>query len=318
MNRLVLRALLVAAVSLSCTLPAQAADEVELIVSFPAGGPADGSARVLQPLMAAALKQSIVVLNKTGGGGTIGTEFAAKAKPDGKTIYVATNSVLTISPHLKKQSYSIADFAPVGAFAVDVGAICVRSTVPAKTLEEFVAYAKANPGKLSYGSAGFGTVSFFSMELFKLAYGLDILHVPFQGTGHVKTALLGGHVVISSSGFGSLGPLVKSGDLIALATTSPKRVPAWPNVPTMAEKGFPDASLNIWMGLYVPAKTPKPVVDHLVATLAQVAKEPVLAANLEKIGMALDYRDPAGTAALLRSESDTVGKLIDKLKLPRE
>jgi tripartite-type tricarboxylate transporter receptor subunit TctC len=313
-----LRALAAACAVLCCALPAHAADDVEFIVSFPAGGPADGSARVLQPLMSAALKQSIVVLNKPGGGGTIGAEYVARAKPDGRTIYVSTNSVLTISPHLKKSGYSIADFAPVGAFAVDVGAICIRSTVPAKNLEEFVAYAKANPGKLSYGSAGYGTVSFFSMELFKLAYGLDILHVPFQGTGPVKSALLGGHVVISSSGFGSLGPLVKSGDLVALATTSPKRVPAWPNVPTMAEKGFPEASLNIWMGLYVPAKTPKPVVEHLVATLAQVAKEPALATSLDKLGMALDYRDPAGTAALLKSESDTVGKLVDKLKLPRE
>jgi tripartite-type tricarboxylate transporter receptor subunit TctC len=302
---------------------ARAADfptrDIEFIVAYPAGGPADAAARVLSPLLSAALKQPIVVLNKSGSGGIVGSDYAARAKPDGHSIYVATNSPLTINPHLRKQlTYSLADFTALGSFAVDLGAITIRNTVPAKTLDEFVDYARRNPGKLSYGSAGYGTVSFFAMEMFKQAYGLDILHVPFQGTGPVKTALLGNHVLVSASGFGSMAPLIKSGDLIALATTSPTRVAAFPNVPTMAEKGFAEASLNIWMGLFVPVKTPKPVVDLLVTVLAQVAKDPALAAGLEKAGMALDYRDPVATVALLERESATVGKLVEKLKLPKE
>ncbi|MBI2203920.1 MAG: tripartite tricarboxylate transporter substrate binding protein [Candidatus Rokubacteria bacterium] len=292
--------------------------EVEFIVSFPAGGPADSGARVLAPLMSSLLKQNVVVVNKPGGGGAVGADFAAKAKPDGHTLYVSTNSVLTISPHLKKLPYKRSDFTPIGAFAVDLGVITVRGTSPAKTLEEFVGYAKKNPGKLNYGSAGYGTVSFFTMELFKLAYGLDLVHVPFQGTGPVKNAIMGGHVTVATSGFGSLSPLIRSGDLVALVTTAPKRVAAFPNVPTMTEKGFPDASLNIWMGLYAPAATPKPIVEQLVKAMAQVAKDPALAAGLEKAGMHLDYRDPAGTAKLLETETTAVGKVVEKLKLPKE
>lgn len=292
--------------------------DIEFVVAFPAGGPADAAARALGPLMSVALKQPVLVMNKPGGGGAVGSDYAARAKPDGHTAYLSTNSVLTISPHLKKLNYKVSDFTPIGAFAVDLGVVAVRNTSPARTLEEFVDYVRKNPGKLSYGSAGFGTVSFFSMELFKAAYNLDIQHVPFQGTGPVKTALMGGHVLVSTSGFGSLSPLIRSGDLIALATTSPTRVAAFPNVPTMAENGFPDASLNIWMGLYVPAKTPRHVSDVLTRTLAQVAKEPGLAAGLEKAGMHLDYRDPAATLALIESESAAVARIVEKLNLPRE
>jgi tripartite-type tricarboxylate transporter receptor subunit TctC len=293
--------------------------DLEFVVSFPPGGPADAGARVVAPLMSSILKQSVVVVNKQGGGGAVGADYAAKAKPDGHTVYVSTNSVLTVSPHLKKDlPYKRSDFTPIGAFAVDLGVITVRNNSPAKTLDEFVDYAKKNPGKLNYGSAGFGTVSFFTMELFKLAYGLDMVHVPFPGTGPVKNAIMGGHVTIATSGFGSLSPLIKSGDLIALVTTSPKRVPAFPNVPTMTEKGFPDASLNIWMGLYVPAATPKPIVDTLVKALAQASKDPALSAGLEKAGMHLDYRDPAATLKLLETESATVAKVVEKLKIPKE
>jgi tripartite-type tricarboxylate transporter receptor subunit TctC len=301
---------------------ARAADyparDIEFVVAFPAGGPADTSARVLAPMMSSILKQPIVVINRPGGGGIVGTDYAAKSKPDGHTVYVSTNSVLTINPHLKQLASTPADFAPIGAFAVDLGAVILRSAGPARTLEEFVDYARKNPGKLNYGSAGYGTVSFFSMELFKLAYGLDLVHVPFQGTGPVKIAVMGGHVTVGSSGLGSFAPLIRSGDLIALVTTSPSRVAAFPNVPTMAEKGFPEASLNIWMGLYVPVKTPKPVIDTLVRALAQAAKDPALAAGLDKAGMYQDYRDPAATLALIERESAAVGKVVERLKLPKD
>ena len=292
--------------------------ELEFVVAFPAGGPADAAARVIAPAMSSLLKQPVAVVNKPGGGGAVGSDYAAKSKPDGHTVYVSTNSVLTISPHLKKLPYKPSDFTPIGAFAVDLGAITVRGNGPAKTLEEFVEYARKNPGKLNYGSAGYGTVSFFTMELFKLAYGLDLVHVPFQGTGPVKNAIMGGHVTIATSGFGSLSPLIRSGDLIALVTTAPARVKEFPNVPTMTEKGFPDASLNIWMGLYVPAQAPKPVVDTLVKALAQAVKDPAVGGGLEKAGMHLEYRDPAATLKLIETESATVGKVVEKLNLPKE
>jgi tripartite-type tricarboxylate transporter receptor subunit TctC len=231
-------------------------------------------------------------------------------------VYASTNSVQTINPIvLKDVPYKQSDFRPVGAFAVDLGVITAKAGSPYKTLEEFVDYAKKNPGKLSYGSAGLGTVSFFTMEMFKQAYGLELTHVPFQGTGPVKNAIMGGHVAVATSGFGSLAPLIRSGDLIPLVTTAPRRVAAFPNVPTMAEKGFPDALLNIWCGLYVPARTPAPVVDALVKALALAAKDPGAIAAMEKAGMQMEYHAPDETQKLLESETATVRKVATKLGL---
>jgi tripartite-type tricarboxylate transporter receptor subunit TctC len=300
--------------------PAWAAEyparEIEMIVSFPAGGPADASARILAPVLSRALGVPIAVVNKTGGGGSVGADYVAKAKPDGATIYNSTNSALTISPVILKDiSYKIGDFTPIGAYAADLGVITVRAGGPARTLEEFVDHARKNPGKLTYGSAGLGTVSFFTMELFKLAYGLDLTHVPFQGTGPVKNAILGGHVTVATSGLGSLAPLIRSGDLVPLVTTAPKRVAAFPQVPTMAEKGFPDASLNIWMGVYVPARTPRPVVEALARAFNQAAKDPAVLGALDKAGMQGFYHTGEETLKLLESEAATVARVADKVGL---
>jgi len=292
------------------------ARDVEMIVSFPAGGPADASARILAPKLSQLLGVPIAVVNKTGGGGSVGADYVAKARPDGSVIYNSTNAAFTVSPVvLKDVTYKTGDFTPIGAYAADLGVVTVRAGGPAKTLEEFVEYAKKNPGKLTYGSAGLGTVSFFTMELFKQAFGLDVTHVPFQGTGPVKNAILGGHVSVATSGFGSLAPLIRSGDLIPLVTTAPKRLADFPQVPTMAEKGFPEASVNIWMGIYVPARTPRPVVDALTRAFNQAAKEPAVLGALDKAGMQGFYHTGKETARLLAQEVATVAKVADKLGL---
>ncbi|HMH50560.1 MAG TPA: tripartite tricarboxylate transporter substrate binding protein [Candidatus Acidoferrum sp.] len=290
--------------------------DVEMIVSFPAGGPADASARILAPKLSQLLGVPIAVVNKTGGGGSVGADYVARARPDGSVIYNSTNAAFTISPVvLKDVTYKTGDFIPIGAYAADLGVITVRSGGPARTLEEFVEHAKKNPGKLTYGSAGLGTVSFFTMELFKQAFGVDVTHVPFQGTGPVKNAILGGHVNVATSGFGSLAPLIRSGDLIPLVTTAPKRLADFPQVPTMAEKGFPEASLNIWMGIYVPARTPKPVVDALTRAFNQAAKDPAVVGALDKAGMQGFYHTGEETARLLAQEAAVVAKVADKLGL---
>jgi tripartite-type tricarboxylate transporter receptor subunit TctC len=317
-------ALLVACLALALSPlgrgPAWSADypvrDVEMVVSFPAGGPADASARILAPKLSQALGVPIAVVNKTGGGGSVGADYVAKARPDGSIVYNSTNAAFTISPLILKDiTYKTSDFTPIGAYAADLGVITVRAGGPARTLEEFVDYAKKNPGKLTYGSAGLGTVSYFTMELFKQAYGLDITHVPFQGTGPVKNAILGGHVNVACSGFGSLAPLIRSGDLVPLVTTAPKRLAAFPQVPTMAEKGFPEASLNIWMGIYVPARTPKPVVDALTRAFNQAAKDPAVIAALDKAGMQGLYHTGEETARLLAEEAATVARVADKVGL---
>jgi tripartite-type tricarboxylate transporter receptor subunit TctC len=319
---LVLGALLALALSAPGGGRAWSADyparEIEMIVSFPAGGPADAAARILAPRLSQILGVPIAVVNKTGGGGSVGADYVARAKPDGSVIYNSTNSALTISPVILKDiTYRIGDFTPIGAYAADLGVITVRAGGPAKTLEEFVDHARKNPGKLTYGSAGLGTVSFFTMELFKLAYGLDITHVPFQGTGPAKNAIMGGHVNVACSGFGSLAPLMRSGDLIPLVTTAPRRLPAFAQVPTMAEKGFPDASLNIWMGLYVPARTPKPVVEALTRAFNQAAKDPTVLAALDKAGMQGFFHTGEETSRLLENETATVARVADKVGLKK-
>jgi tripartite-type tricarboxylate transporter receptor subunit TctC len=291
---------------------------IEFIIPFAPGGPADTSARVIQPKMAADLGVSIVLQNKPGGGGAIGADYVAKSKPDGYTVFAATNAPLTIGTAVQDLSYKPSDFTPIGQYMVDVSVIVARADNPWKTLDEFVDYAKKNPGKLSYGSAGLGTVSFFMFELFKLSYGLDITHVPFQGGGPTKNALMGGHVAVASGGLNSFAPLIKSGDLIALATTAPKRLATLPNVPTMAEKGFPEASLNIWMALFVPAKTPKDAVDKLARSLEKTMKDPGVIAAAEKAGLAAEFHDGEATRKLIETEHAAVKKVVEKLGIGKK
>jgi len=294
--------------------PAYPARPIEVIIPFPPGGPADTAARIIQPKLSAALGVPLVLVNKSGGGGALAADYVSKSKPDGYTVFAATNAPVTIVAATQPDiSYRPTDFAAIGTSMTDVSVFVGKAGSPWKTLEEFVEYVRKNPGKLSYGSAGLGTVSFFAFELFKHAYGLDITHVPFQGGGPVKNAIMGGHVTIASSGLNSFAPLMKSGDLIALATSAPKRVPAFPDVPTLAEKGFPDASLNIWMALFVPAKTPQGVVDTLAHALEQTMKEPSVVTAVEKAGMVVDYRGPAATAKLAEAEYEAVKKVATRL-----
>jgi len=294
--------------------PAYPARPIEVIIPFPPGGPADTAARIIQPKLSAALGAPLVLVNKSGGGGALAADYVSKSKPDGYTVFAATNAPVTIVAATQPDiSYRPTDFAAIGTSMTDVSVFVGKAGSPWKTLDEFVEYVRKNPGKLSYGSAGLGTVSFFAFELFKHAYGLDITHVPFQGGGPVKNAIMGGHVTIASSGLNSFAPLMKSGDLIALATSAPKRVPAFPDVPTLAEKGFPDASLNIWMALFVPAKTPQGVVDTLAHALEQTMKEPSVVTAVEKAGMVVDYRGPSATAKVVETEYEAVKKVATRL-----
>ena len=292
---------------------------VEFIIPFPPGGPADTAARIVQPKLSALLGVPIGLVNKPGGGGALGADYVAKAKPDGYTVFATTNAPLTIVPAMQPDvSYRAAEFAPVGGYMADLGVIVTRAASPWKTLEQLVEHARKEPGKLSYGSPGIGTVSFFMVELVKAAFGLDIVHVPFQGGGPAKNAVMGGHVALASSGLNSFAPLIKSGDLVALATSAPKRVAAFPDVPTLAEKGFPEASLNIWLGLFVPAKTPREIVDRLAQALEQTMRDPAVVAATEKAGMVVDYRPPAAIAKLIETEHETVKKVVVRLGLGKK
>lgn len=288
--------------------------EIEFIIPFPPGGPVDTATRIIQPKMSQLLGIPIALTNKPGGGGALGADYVAKGSPDGYRVFASANNTLTILPFIQKDlTYKASDFTPVGSYIADLGVIAVQAEKPWRTLDQLVEYAKKNPTKLNCGSAGVGTVSFFTIELLKLSLGLDIAHVPFNGTGPAKTALLGGHVDVGSGGFGSFGPLIQSGDLVPLVTTSAQRVPDYPDIPTMAEKGFPDASLNIWMGLFVPAATPREIVDKLAQALEETIKDPAVVKGVKAAGMFVDYRNGEATRELLQSESEAIRKAVEKL-----
>jgi len=289
---------------------------VEFIIPFAPGGPTDTAIRLIQPQLSANLGVPVVLVNKAGGGGALGMDAVAKAKPDGYTLAATVRSTLTILPATQPDvAYKISDFAAIGTYAVDSQVVVVKSGAPWKTLEELVDHAKKNPGKLSYGSAGQGTNSFFTMELLKLAYGLDIAHVPFGGSGPVKNALLGGHVQVGAAALSPVLSVIRSGDITALVTSTTRRSPAVPNVPTMTEKGHADASLSTWAELWAPAKTPKPVLDRLVQALDKTMKDPAVVSAIEKAGLQVEYNDPAVTLKLVERENEVVRTVVRKLGL---
>ena len=266
---------------------------IEMIITFPPGGPTDTAARLIQPFLAANLRVPVALVNKGGSGGAAGMDFVAKAKPDGYTMAATVRSTVSITPVIQATvPYRLKDFAMIGSYAASAQAILVKQDAPWTSLEALIADAKGNPGKLTYGSAGQGTNSYFTMELLKLAHGLDIAHVPFGGSGPMKTAILGGHVQIGAISLSTMIPVIKSGDVTCLVISGDKRHPALPDVPTMAEKGMAEVSLSTVMELYVPAQTPKPVVDRLAQALAAAMQHPEAVAALEQAGLEAYYHPP--------------------------
>jgi len=271
---------------------------------------------VVQPALAKALSVPVVLINKGGSGGAVAMDSVAKAKPDGYTIAATVRSTISITPAVQANvPYRLKDFEMIGTYAASPQALVVRKDSPWKTLEELVAGVKAAPGKHSYGSAGQGTNSHLSMELLKLARGLDLAHVPFQGSGPLKNAVLGGHVPIGSVSLATMIPLIKSGDVVALVISGDKRNRDVPDVPTMAEKGVREASLSTTMELYAPAKTPKPVIDRLAAALATAMKNPETLAALEKAGLEPYHHSPDVSRQQVERETEVVLAAAKKLGL---
>jgi tripartite-type tricarboxylate transporter receptor subunit TctC len=314
---------IVVAVAVAFAAAALAAEQyparaLDVVVTFPPGGSVDVATRIVAPKLSAQLGVPVVVNNKVGGGGAIGTDFVAKATADGYTVLATANPSLTILPITQPNlGYKTDQFTPIGSFAVDVSAVVVRADSPWRTVEELVEHARRNPGKLSYGSAGPGTVSFFTMELVKLARGLDIVHVPFAGTPPVKNAVLGGHVDVASGAFGVFASVIRSGHVRALITSAARRIPNFPDVPTMAEKGLSDAALSIWTGLYVPAATPAPVVARLEAALRNVMKDSGVIEAVEKAGMIAEYRGGDDVRSRLEGERRKIAEAAKRLNVGR-
>jgi tripartite-type tricarboxylate transporter receptor subunit TctC len=246
------------------------AKPIRLVVPFPAGGPNDIIARVIGQRMSEITKQPVLIDNRGGQGGVLGTDAVAKAAPDGYTIAISSAGALAISPSMEKVAYdTLKDFAPVTLVATVPEMLVVATNVPARDMKELVALAKAQPGKLNFASSGAGSLPHLAGELLKLTAGIDIVHVPYRGAAPAINDLLGQQVQMAFLDLPVLLPHIKAGSLRPIALGAPKRAPTSPDVPTTAEVGMPDILIENWYGMLAPGGTPEPIV----ATLNRVANE---------------------------------------------
>lgn len=289
-----LRSLALVAVAFALPLapsPAAAAfpeRPVRLIVPFPAGGPTDGMARLVGQQLSKQLGQPVVIDNRGGAGGTIATEAAASAAPDGYSLFFSTLGTMAINPSLYRSMKvdPAKAFVAVGAVASTANVLVTGVDFPAGTLQELVALARSKPGTVTYGSAGSGSSNHLSGELLRTMAGIEIVHVPYKGSGAALTDLLGGRISFMFDTVSSLVPQLAAGKLKALGITSPARSPALPNVPTIAEAGLPGFEVTIWFGLSAPRGTPADVVARLNAELQNVLANAEIRAQLDKLGAA--------------------------------
>lgn len=276
---------------------------IQVIVPATPGGPVDTAARLIEPALASALGQSLVLINRPGASGTLGMQTVATATPDGYTIGQGINSIFTITrisgTHVP---FTLDDFSLLGNYVTDVSVLAVSADAPWKTLDDLVAYAHANPGKLNYASAGIGTVSQVSMQALAQKLSLDMIAVPFPGGAQLTTAILGRQIDLGMVPFTTGEAMFKANKLRPLLTTAPERLAQLPDVPTFAEKGITENGLNLVMGLYAPRGLPESVDNALVAALAKAAREPSYVAKVEALGLLPRYEDPAAARQRLQSE----------------
>jgi len=278
---------------------------VRIIVPFPPGGPADVLARIVGDQLAQLLGKPFVIENKAGAGGNIGMEQGARAAPDGYTLTLAPVGNLTAAPALyAKLPYDPEkDFAPISVLAVVPNVLIVHPSVPAKTVAELVAIAKAKPGSLNYASPGNGSIPHLGAELFKRVAGIDIVHIPFNGVAPATNAVLSGAVQIFFAQSSSALPQWRAGKVVALGVATRTRIAAAPELPTIAEQGFPDFEATSWYALVAPAGTPMPVIDRLHAEIVRALAAPDVREKIAGLGAEPVGNSPAEFAAMQRSET---------------
>ena len=284
---------------------------IRIVVTFTPGGAPDIIARLLGERFTAAWGQPVVIDNKPGSGGNIGSDFVAKSAPDGYTLVVGTVGTHSINGALyTKMPYDmVRDFSPVSLVATTPNLLVVHNDVPAKTVQELIALGKRE-GKMSFASSGSGTSIHVSGELFKSMTGIDMTHIPYKGRASALPDLLGGRVTMMFDNMPSSLPLVREGKLRALGVTSLTRSPAAPDIPTIAESGLPGFEAVSWFAMFAPAGTPKPVVDKIQAEISRILKTPELAKKLTDIGLEPVGSTPEELAAYQREEIVTWAKVV--------
>jgi tripartite-type tricarboxylate transporter receptor subunit TctC len=287
------------------------AKPVRIVVPFGPGGPADVYGRVLGHELSEVLKQQFVIDNKPGAGAVVGTDIVAKAAPDGYTLLMMSNTHTTNETLLATRPYSLMrDLTAVAPVNSSDLVIVVNPGVKAKTLQEFIALAKAEPGKLAYASSGPGTPYHMAGELFKAMSGTDIVHVPHKASGDARTAVLGGHVQMMIDAITTTAPTVQSGQLRALGTTGKTRSTLLPDVPTVAEAGVPGYEATIWLGIMAPAGTPQPIVAKLNAEINKILTQPEVKEAWGKQGAVPIVMSPSEFDAYVRGDIEKWAKVI--------
>ncbi|MDO9707178.1 tripartite tricarboxylate transporter substrate binding protein [Paracraurococcus lichenis] len=290
---------------------------VTLVVSFPPGGQGDVVARPVAAGLERLWKQPVPVVNRPGASGEIGNASVARAAPDGYTLLMALSSLAVIPEAARllgrPPAYEIDQLAPIALFTADPTYLAVPAEAPWRSLEEFIADAKRRPGAIPYSSSGNYGALHLPMAMLTTAAGLDLLHVPFQGGGPALTALLSGQVQALASGPGPITPHLKSGAVRVLASWGARRAPGFEQVPTLIERGFPEAEYYIWAGVFAPAGTPAPLREALRQAMAGVAADPELRRALEAGGNALDHRDGAAFERFFRDDTARLVKAVRRI-----
>jgi tripartite-type tricarboxylate transporter receptor subunit TctC len=311
-------ALMLAAASHAQNAPGGAAAsyptrQVRVIVPYPAGGPTDVMARLVAQHLTESLGQNFFVENLTGASGVVGTGTAANSPGDGHTILFVTNDFAVAPTVSSKVPYdAIKSFAPVTIAAASPQVVVVHPSFPAKNMQELIALAKASPGKYNYASLGIGFGQLSSERLFRLGLGLDVVRVPFPGAAPIITSTLAGHTPIAFLGLPPAAPHIKEGTLHALAVTSAKRSPVFPNVPTMAESGVPDQESELIIA------TPKPIVDQLQRQIARIVALPDVKERLDALGFAPVASTPEAYATQIKADIETWSKVVREANIKVE
>ncbi|WP_261211257.1 MULTISPECIES: Bug family tripartite tricarboxylate transporter substrate binding protein [unclassified Variovorax] len=290
---------------------------IRLIVPFTPGGVTDTGARVVADKLGARLGQSVVVDNRPGASGNIGTQMVATAAPDGYTLLLGFDGTLVINPHVyaKVPFDTLKDFVPVSKIGDAVLIIVVHPSVPAKTLSELVAYSKTNPGGVSYGSAGTGSTPHLAGELLKARTGANFVHVPYKGGGQSMTDLVGGSLPMLYTAVAGAYPFVQKGQIRPIAVSSAQRLASLPEVPTVAESGVPGFESSSWIGILAPAKTPQPIVERLQRELHAVVQSPEVRERLASLGISALGNTPAEFGQQIRADLAKYDQIVKAAKV---
>ena len=292
---------------------------IKLIVPYTPGTGQDTIARTLAPKLTEKLGQSIVIENRPGAAGNIGTEMVAKSAPDGYTLLLTASPIVLNTLLYKDLSWDpYRDFVPIANVCDGYLALVINNNVPANNVKEFIALLKARPGKMSYSSPGVGTPQHFSGEMLKFSTNTFMLHVPYRGSAGAITGLIGGDVEAMFMPVHSALPQAAQGRLKVLAVANPQRVSVAPSVPTMEQAGGPQMDAAVWYAFYAPAKTPAAIVTRLTATFGEIMKQPDVVSSLEKQGLSINFLPGTQLTAMMRRDQERWGKVVKEKGLKGE